>query len=73
MKVSKKLKSLLEALANTSKKSRELNRKIQVEFDKLGVNTDTVEFANAYGYIDGDCDISPIIDYIENEVTRNDT
>ncbi|MBR2343003.1 MAG: hypothetical protein IKA64_01970 [Clostridia bacterium] len=67
MKVSKKLKSLLENLASNAMSARRLNQLIQKEFEKLGVDTDSQEFISAFGYIEGDGDIAPIIDYIESE------
>ena len=67
MKVSKKLKSLLENLASNAMSARRLNRLIEEEFEKLGIDTDSEAFVSAFGYIEGDGDICPILDYIESE------
>lgn len=70
MKVSKKLKSLLENLASNAMDSRRLVRLINEEFEQMGVDTNGKEFENAFGYVEGDGDIYPIIDYIESEDTE---
>lgn len=70
MKVSKNLKFLLENLAQNAMSARRLNRLIQKEFDKLGVDTNSEGFLNAFGYVENDGYIHPIIDYLESEDTE---
>lgn len=70
MKITKKLKCLLEKLSDNAMRARELNQQIQEEFEKMGLNTDSEKFVNAFGYVEGDGDIDPIIDYIESEDTE---
>lgn len=67
-KVSPTLKYLLGKLVDNAKRAAELNRQIQEECDKLGIDTDSQEFTDAFSYVEGDFDIAPVIDYIESEV-----
>lgn len=66
-KVSPTLKRLLGKLADNAKMAAELNRQIQEECNKLGIDTDSQKFTDAFSYVEGDYDISPIIEYIESE------
>ena len=65
MKVTKRLKCLLEKLSDNAMRARKLNQQIQEEFERLGLNADSEQFTNVFGYVEGDCDIGPIIAYIE--------
>lgn len=66
-KVSLTLRRLLVKLADNAERAAELNLQIQEECNNLGIDTDSQEFTDAFSYVEGDYDISPIIEYIESE------
>ena len=66
MVVSNNLRTLITKLASNAMEARELNREIQKEFEAIGIDVDNIDFISAFGYIEGDGYIDPILDYIEN-------
>jgi hypothetical protein len=66
-KVPQKLINLLRKLADNAERASELTKLILEECERIQIDTDSDEFAIAFGYIEGDYDISPIIEYIESE------
>jgi hypothetical protein len=66
-KVPPKLINLLRKLADNAERASELTRQILEECEKLQIDTESQKFSIAFGYIEGDYDISQIIEYIESE------
>ena len=66
MKVSARMRSIMRRLAAAAQRQRELNRALDEEFDRCGIETNSQEFWDAFGYLEGDCDEQPLIDYIES-------
>ena len=59
------VKALLESLADSARYCRFVNKTLNEEFEKLGIDTTTQEFENAFSYVEGDCDTTAILAHIE--------
>lgn len=70
MRVTKKIRTILEKMAKNSMENRELNRQLNAELEKNGVDIDNQELENCIAYVEGDGDITPIIDYLELNITN---
>ena len=56
------------AIAQTAKTARELNRQLSEMLESAGIDTDSVDFVSAYGYLEGDCDEKPLIEYVKEQM-----
>lgn len=65
MKVTKKIRNILERMAKNSMENRELNRRLTAELEKHGVDIDVVEFQESMAFVEGDGDITQVINYLE--------
>jgi hypothetical protein len=65
MKIPKYLKDTVYQMSRLAKKQINLNRKLNKQLDKLGIDRDTDEFMWAFGYVEGDCSPEPLIQYLE--------
>ena len=65
MNVPIRVQQLLHQLANCNERARFLNRELNKEFEKLGVDISSQQFIDAFGYVEGDCWAEPIIMYLE--------
>lgn len=68
MKVNLKVRNIVAKMVSNAQESRELNRMLYEELDKMNVDTDSQDFINAFSYIEGDCDASLFIDYLEKDI-----
>lgn len=68
MKVNSKVRKILAKMVSNAQESRELNRMLYEELDKMNVDTDSQDFINAFSYVEGDCDASPLIDHLEKDI-----
>lgn len=68
MKVNSKVRKILAKMVSNAQESRELNRMLYEELDKMNVDTDTQDFINAFSYVEGDCNASLFIDYLEKDI-----
>ena len=68
MKVNSKVRKILAKMVSNAQESRELNRMLYEELDKMNVDTDSQDFINAFSYVEGDCDASPLLDYLEKDI-----
>ena len=59
---------LASALVQTAKTARDLNRRLSVMFDSIGIDESDPEFVAAFGYLEGDCDEKPLLDYIQEKM-----
>lgn len=66
MKTTNKIRSILNRMANNAKEQRKLNKMFLEEMDRLGVDTDCQDFADAMAYVEGDCDTTQIIKHLED-------
>ena len=55
MKVPIRVQQLLHQLANCNERARFLNIELNKEFEKLGIDTSSQQFIDAFAYIEGDC------------------
>lgn len=56
------------AIAQTAKTARELNRQLSEMLESAGIDTDSIDFVSAYGYLEGDCDEKPLIEYVREQM-----
>ncbi|MBO5711234.1 MAG: hypothetical protein J6R47_00205 [Acholeplasmatales bacterium] len=68
MNVNSKVRKIVAKMVSNAQESRELNRMLYDELDKLNVDTNSQDFINAFSYIEGDCDASLFIDYLEKDI-----
>ena len=59
---------LATAIAQTAQTARELNRQLSEMLETAGIDTDSVDFVSAYGYLEGDCDEKPLIEYVKEQM-----
>ena len=59
------VKALLESLADSARYCRFVNKTLNEEFEKMGIDVTTQEFESAFSYVEGDCDASIMLAYIE--------
>jgi len=64
----KQLALLATAIAQTAQTARELNRQLSEMLEDAGIDTDSVDFVSAYGYLEGDCDEKPLIEYVKEQM-----
>lgn len=64
----KQLALLATAIAQTAQTARELNRQLSEMLEDAGIDTDSVDFVSAYGYLEGDCDEKPLIEYVREQM-----
>ena len=65
MRVTKKIRNILERMAKNTIENRELNRQLNAELEKHGVDIDVAEFQDSMAYVEGDGDITQVITYLE--------
>ena len=68
MKVSEHVKDLLRQLADCGAQARFLNRELNIEFEKMGLPTDSQEFIDAFSYVENDSYIDGFLQWIEEDV-----
>lgn len=68
MKVNSKVRTILAKMVLNAQESRELNRLLYDELAKMNVDTDSEDFINAFSYVEGDCDASPLLDHLEKDI-----
>ena len=68
MKVTSNVRKILAKMVSNAQESRELNRMLYEELDKMNVDTNSQDFINAFSYIEGDCDASLFIEYLEKDI-----
>ena len=51
-------------IGNPSNRVQELAEMLE----DAGVDTDSVDFVSAYGYLEGDCDEKPLIEYVKEQM-----
>ena len=68
MRVTKKIRTILEKMAKNSMENRKLNRQLNEELEKNGVDINDPNFIENLAYVEGDCDISLVIGYLENDL-----
>ena len=56
------------AIAQTAKTARELNRQLSEMLESAGIDTDSIDFVSAYGYLEGDRDEKPLIEYVREQM-----
>ena len=56
------------AIAQTAKTARELNRQLSEMLESAEIDTDSIDFVSAYGYLEGDCDEKPLIEYVREQM-----
>ena len=56
------------AIAQTARTARELNRQLSEMLESAEIDTNSVDFVSAYGYLEGDCDAKPLIEYVEEQM-----
>ena len=69
MKVPQKVKNKALQIARHAQKQRELNIELSKMLDELGVDTSGAkgsEFFDVIGYLEGDCDPQPLLQYLES-------
>lgn len=71
MKVTKRIKTILECIAENSSKNRELNRQLNEELLRKGVDINSEDFISAMAYVEGDCDTTQIIKHLESLYEKN--
>lgn len=59
---------LATAIAQTAQTARELNRQLSEMLESAGIDTNSVDFVSAYGYLEGDCDATPLIEYVKEQM-----
>lgn len=59
---------LATAIAQTAQTARELNRQLSGMLEDAGIDTDSVDFISAYGFLEGDCDEKPLIEYVKEQM-----
>ena len=64
----KQLALLATAIAQTAQTARELNRQLSEMLEDAGIDTDSVDFVSAYGFLEGDCDEKPLIEYVKEQM-----
>ncbi|MBE6666788.1 MAG: hypothetical protein E7607_00560 [Ruminococcaceae bacterium] len=63
-----RLTIVASAIAQTAKTARDLNRRFSAMMDSIGIDESDPEFEAAYGYLEGDCDEKPILEYIQEKL-----
>ena len=63
-----KIELAATAIARTAQKARELNRQLSEMLESAGIDTNSVDFVSAYGYLEGDCDEKPLIEYVKEQM-----
>ena len=63
-----KIELAATAIARTAQKARELNRQLSEMLESAGIDTNSVDFVSAYGYLEGDCDEKPLIEYVRGQM-----
>ena len=56
------------AIAQTAKTARKLNRQLSEMLESAGIDTDSIDFVSAYGYLEGDRDEKPLIEYVREQM-----
>ena len=63
-----KIELAATAIARTAQKARELNRQLSEMLESAGIDTNSVDFVSAYGYLEGDCDATHLIEYVKEQM-----
>ena len=63
-----RLAIVASAIAQTAKTARDLNRRLSAMLDSIGIDEGDPEFEAAYGYLEGDCDEKPLIEYVKEQM-----
>ena len=63
-----RLAIVASAIAQTAKTARDLNRRLSAMLDSIGIDESDPEFEAAYGYLEGDCDEKPLIEYVKEQM-----
>ena len=65
MKVTNKIRSILNRLADNAMENRRLNAMLNEEFERKGIDIGDGDFIDCMSYVEGDGDITQIIGYLE--------
>lgn len=65
MKLTKRIRNILERIADNSSKNRQLNKQLNEELSRIGVDINSEDFISAMSYVEGDCDTTQIIKHLE--------
>ena len=65
MRVTNKMRNILERLANNALENRRLNAVLNAELEQKGIDIFDEEFIACMSYVEGDGDITQIIEYLE--------
>lgn len=68
MKVTKRVIGIANQIAQNAEKQRKLNRQLNAELEKMGVNMDTEEHREAIACLECDCDAQSFIEYLEYDL-----
>ena len=63
-----KIEMAATAIARTAQTARELNRQLSEMLESAGIDTNSVDFVSAYGFLEGDCDEKPLIEYVKEQM-----
>lgn len=66
MKISEVIKKKLNKMAVNSSENRKLSSEVLIYLENKGIDIHKEDFNSAWSYIEGDCDETILINYIEN-------
>lgn len=66
MKVTNKIRNILNRLANNALENRRLNTLLNAELEQKGIDINDEEFIACMSYVEGDGDVTQILAYLEN-------
>lgn len=68
MKVTKRLINIANQIARNAERQRKLNKQLNAELEKMGVDMDTEEHLEAIAHLECDCDAQSFIEYLEYDL-----
>lgn len=68
MKVTKRLINIANQIEKNAEKQRLLNKQLNAELERMGVDTDDDRITEVIAYLEGDCTAQPLIDYLEYDL-----